>query len=262
MRSRRSRSIARLRAVARIHADGFGGKAVARPAFERGEVCVLQRVLGERDVAEGARRGSRRCVPRLRGSTVRPVRLASASQVDNRTDLHGSVVRPGAHRRRFQRAVERGGFDDVVAAQPLFRLGERTVGDDALVRRARAPSSRSRCWRAARRRRRRRACGALRRMLPRPASRRPILRGSARGRPAGRRSGACTSSDSSLQRCGCRSHPGPRTKGARRNRHGARHLENLYASGVLARSNRSRSITLAHAATKSRVNFSWASSPA
>ena len=54
VRSRRMRSMARLRAVVTIQAPGLRGSAVPRPALERGRERVLHGVLGELEVAEDA----------------------------------------------------------------------------------------------------------------------------------------------------------------------------------------------------------------
>ena len=54
MRSDRRRSIARLRAVVMSQEAGLVGHPVARPSLQRDGHRVLERVLGEVDVAEGA----------------------------------------------------------------------------------------------------------------------------------------------------------------------------------------------------------------
>ena len=53
-RSRRSRSIARLRAVRVSQAPGLGGAALARPALGGGRERLLRGFLGEVDVAQEA----------------------------------------------------------------------------------------------------------------------------------------------------------------------------------------------------------------
>ena len=50
-RRRRSRSIARFRAVVVIHAPGIGRDAALRPRLERADERVLDRLLGEVEVA-------------------------------------------------------------------------------------------------------------------------------------------------------------------------------------------------------------------
>ena len=67
-----ARSIARLRAVRTIQAPGLSGSAVARPALERDHERVLDRLLGEVEVAEDADQGR-----------DRPSRLAPEQAVDD-----------------------------------------------------------------------------------------------------------------------------------------------------------------------------------
>ena len=138
-RARRTRSIARLRAVVVIQAPAFAGTPVDRPPLERRDVGVRDRLLGEVEVAEDADQG-RDDPPVLlaedAGDGVAGVAQASARDVRRSAELHDrpdlDPARPGAGdaRGRVDRRVEVRRLDQVVAAEVLLGLGERPVGDD------------------------------------------------------------------------------------------------------------------------------------
>ena len=65
VRSRRMRSIARLRAVTISHAAGVRGRPVARPAFGGDRERLLGGLLGEVEVAEEADQGGEHAPPLL-----------------------------------------------------------------------------------------------------------------------------------------------------------------------------------------------------
>ena len=143
------------------------GRAVHRPVLERDHERVLERLLGEIEVAECSdeareheprlltehlldRRSRVAHTPSLAGAAATRVgRPAASAERPDRPDLDRSRDRPGHPRRDLDRGVEVGAVDEVVAAQLLLGLGERPVGDDHLVA-AHAPSSPSRSIRARR----------------------------------------------------------------------------------------------------------------
>ena len=163
---RRSRSIARLRAVVVIQAPGLSGTprtghvssavtnaswtaSSARSKSPRTRISVATaRPDSSRNrrsttswAAAVGRRGPGRSVG---GRPLRPGRRRAAGEVEDRPDLDRAVLRARDHRRVVDRLVEVGRLDEVEAAERLLGLGERAVGGDASGRRGRGPSSRSR----------------------------------------------------------------------------------------------------------------------
>ena len=133
--SRRSRSMARLRAVVMIQPPGFGGTPVSGQRLDRDDERLLDRLLGDVDVAEEADQGRDRPAGLLPEDPLDAVpvaivghgRYASGSSWNGRTST-GALARDGGLRRPRQRGVEVGGLDDPEAAELLLRLGERAVG--------------------------------------------------------------------------------------------------------------------------------------
>ena len=77
MRSRRIRSIARLRAVVISQAPGLAGVAVARPALGGDRERLLRGFLGEVEVAEEADQGGEDAAPLVAEDLLEGVRYHS-----------------------------------------------------------------------------------------------------------------------------------------------------------------------------------------
>ena len=121
--SRRSRSMARLRAVVVIQPPGFGGTPVGRPLLGGDGERLRDRVLGEVDVAEDADQGGGAAA----GLTPEDRRASVVSHPAS------GGPRPGPRRRRrlagpLEGGVEVGGLDDPEAAHLLLGLGVGAVG--------------------------------------------------------------------------------------------------------------------------------------
>ena len=152
-----------------IHAPGLSGTPRSGHDLERRDERLLDRLLGEVEVAEDAdeRRdgpplflaeqavddgvridGRRQVLGRLRVSVQRgrPIRSQSARGPDglggrahvarvlpDRPDLDRAVLGAGDLRRELDRLVEVLGLDEVEAAEGFLRLGERAVGRDRLA---------------------------------------------------------------------------------------------------------------------------------
>src|SRR5262249_3896534 len=135
-------------------------ETVGRPALDSDGEGLLDRVLGEVDIAEDAGQGGHRAAgafpedPRddappgsvLPGDTPRwrsgaagwlrsghHVRLLGARPVLDRAALDGAAARLRAAARDLQGLVEVGGLDHPEAADLLLALGERAVGRDDLA---------------------------------------------------------------------------------------------------------------------------------
>src|SRR5215469_10460712 len=91
----------------------------------RGAAWTDERATSERGPSSASRRRARNTAP-PRGRLTRG--QLPSGQVGNRADLHAAKGSGHLPRDR-ERLVKVGGLDDVVAAESLFRLGERTVGD-------------------------------------------------------------------------------------------------------------------------------------
>ena len=131
-----------------------GRHAVDRPALDGDGERLLDRLLGEVDVAEDADQGGddpavllaedRSIVPR------RPARRATApARPGTGAPRRGRCRRRCALRGPVERGVEVGGLDDPEAAEVLLGLGERAVGDEHVAVRPRGRPSRSRRVQAA-----------------------------------------------------------------------------------------------------------------
>ena len=183
VRSRRRRSMARLRAVAMIQAPGLRGGA-SSPARHGDLEGVLDGVLREAGIAGRARDGGDRTAHSSR-KTVRDVYVeTSASRMTSGLTLDGRASAAGDLRRHWIASSSESASIQVVAAQRLLRLRERPVGDLGLAvadwhgRRTRHPL-------AARRRRRTPGSGRARLRTPCTA-RRPIPVPRPTGSPSGR----------------------------------------------------------------------------
>ena len=112
--SRRSRSMARLRAVVMIHPAGLGGSPAAGHRLDRLGERVLDRLLGDVDVAEDAGQDGHRAAVLLAEDALdrrraRPGTPASSAlgHVDHRPDLDRQLAR-GRGLARPSRARRRG----------------------------------------------------------------------------------------------------------------------------------------------------------
>ena len=144
------------RAVARRRDDPGAAGSPATPSRGQRSAAidegVLDRVLGEVEVAEDAAEDRERRAPHSSrksraSSSMRRLRRA----IDERPNLDRRRTRRRDARRPLDRLVERLGLDQVVAAERLLRLGERAVGDERLAA-ADPHSGRGRRSAAARRR--------------------------------------------------------------------------------------------------------------
>src|SRR3954470_14780551 len=126
VRSRRTRSIARLRAVATSQARGFAGVP------SRGHRSAA--IANASWAASSARSKSPRKPIRVastRPHSSRKVRSISALALHERADLHcAAQARRRDPRGHLDRGVEVVGLVEVVAAELLLRLRERTVGGE------------------------------------------------------------------------------------------------------------------------------------
>ena len=121
VRSRRMRSIARLRAVVTSHAPGLVGHAVARPALGGDRERLLRGFLGEVEVAEEADQGGEDAAPLLAEGL-----LEDRYHSDDRADLDRAAhARRRDPRGELDRGVEVVGLEEAVAADRLLDLGER-----------------------------------------------------------------------------------------------------------------------------------------
>ena len=131
--SRRIRSIARLRAVATIQAPGFAGVPCARPALGGDDERILNRVLGEIEIAEDA---AENCdAARTLISIGAGERVYSRYSEFSRTGRI-SIVPLRAAGIRSARAIASSSESASIrqyAAQLLARLRERPVLDDGVA---------------------------------------------------------------------------------------------------------------------------------
>ena len=142
--SRRSRSIARLRAVVVIQPPGLGGRPSRRPPAQGDGERLLHRVLGDVDVAEDADQGGHRSAGLLAedpadlglvepGRGVNRRARCQASELPRTGGPRSAPDARGDLRRPAERGVEILGLDDVEAAEVFLRLRERTVGGQHLA---------------------------------------------------------------------------------------------------------------------------------
>ena len=130
VRSRRSRSIARLRAVVTSHAPGLRRRAVARPALGGDRERLLRGLLGEVEVAEEADQGGQHAAPLVAEDLLDQRRTAPRAAAPR-----PQPPEPGGRdpRRELERRVEVVGLEQVEAAEDLLGVRERAVGDQRLA---------------------------------------------------------------------------------------------------------------------------------
>ena len=137
--SRRMRSIARLRAVVMIQPAGLGGSPVSGQRCEGDHEGVLDRLLGEVDVAEEADQGGHRSSrlgaedPLDVGRAGRRMPGQSLGLVLEGPDLDRAPQAALPSAAQLQGGVEVGGLDDPEAAELLLGLGEGAVGGEDLA---------------------------------------------------------------------------------------------------------------------------------
>ena len=135
VRSRRSRSIARLRAGRDQPGAGIGRDAVARPALGGDGERLLRGLLGEVEVAEEADQRGEHAAPLVAEDLLeRSLPLHDRAHLDRAAHARGRDPR-----RQLDGRVEVVGLEDQVAAERLLGLDERAVGGQrlAVLRRAR-----------------------------------------------------------------------------------------------------------------------------
>src|SRR6266566_6015331 len=121
-----------------------------RPALSRHGKGLLDRLLGEVDIAEEADQGGHR-PPRalpvgpLQGGSVRTRHALLLRDLLEGPDLHRRSTGGGSLGRPVERGVQVGGLDDPETAQLLLGLRERPVGGDDLA--ALGANDRGRAWR-------------------------------------------------------------------------------------------------------------------
>ena len=130
-RSRRMRSIARLRAVVTSQAPRVVGRALARPALGGDRERLLRGLLGEIEVAEEADQGGEDATPLLAEDLLDRMR---STALHHRADLdRAAQARSRDPLGDLERRVDVVDVEHVEAAEHLLGLGERPVGGQRLA---------------------------------------------------------------------------------------------------------------------------------
>src|SRR6266545_2893906 len=143
-RSRRSRSIALLRAVVVIHAPGRSGTPVdgQRSMATRKASCTASSArpksprirMRVATVCPDSSRNTRSTISRVVSATLTSQgRSGGRGELHHRADLDRAVARPRDPGRDLDRLVEVLAVDQVVAAELLLGLGEGPVGGERLA---------------------------------------------------------------------------------------------------------------------------------
>ena len=128
VRSRRRRSIARLRAVIDQPGAGIGRRAVARPALGGDREGLLSGFLGEVEVAEEADQAGEDAAPLVAEDLLEQRYLSTSG----RTSI-APPIRAAGMRAAISSAASRSSASTTqVAAEVLLRLDERAVGEQRL----------------------------------------------------------------------------------------------------------------------------------
>ena len=125
VRSRRSRSMARLRAVVVSHAPGLRGRTLARPALGGDREGLLSGLLGEVEVAEEADQGGDHAAPLVAEGLLDQ----GAGSTSGRTSTQPPRRAAGMRAAKSRARVEVVGLEQVEAAEDLLGVRERAVGD-------------------------------------------------------------------------------------------------------------------------------------
>ena len=141
VRSRRMRSIARLRAVVTSQAPGFVGMPVARPALGGDRERLLRGLLGEVEVAEEADQRGEHAAPLVAEASARGCATTPRSGAPRSPP---PMPRGGDPRGELDRRVEVVGLEDEVAAERLLESRRTARRSSASCRPAPARSSPSR----------------------------------------------------------------------------------------------------------------------
>src|SRR2546426_6565356 len=142
--SRRTRSIARLRAVVVIQPPGLGGrpspghlrKATANASCTASSATSMSpktRIRAATDRPDSSRKIRPTSAPSSLGAASMSPTLSGLGYVSERADLDRLRDCCGGLRRPGERGVEVFGLDDVEAAQMFLRLRERPVGGQHLA---------------------------------------------------------------------------------------------------------------------------------
>ena len=124
VRSRRMRSIARLRAVVISQVAGLDGHALARPALGGDRERLLRGFLGEVEVAEEADEGGEDAPPLVAEGLLEDRYRSTIG----RTSTAPPMLAAGILRGQLDGGVEVVGLEEAVAADRLLELDERAVG--------------------------------------------------------------------------------------------------------------------------------------